>query len=113
MLSLGKATVREYCAAIYQYITQLEIYEKTEKSGDSDAVQIWNSIVDALDCLTAVAGEMKTGADMMSKLFRASLTGVTVGKIPTCTDEVTIGSADLIRPDNCKCAILLGCSEGE
>lgn len=75
--------------------------------------QIWNSIVDALDCLTAVAGEMKTGADMMSKLFRASLTGVTVGKIPTCTDEVTIGSADLIRPDNCKCAILLGCSEGE
>ncbi len=113
MLALGKTTVREYCTAIYQYITKLEIYEKTEKFGDSDAIQIWNSIVDALDCVTAVAGEVETGADMMAKLLRAALTGVTVGKIPTCTDEVTIGAADLIRPDNCRCAMLLGCNEGE
>ena len=113
LLALGKASVREYCTAVYHYMTKLEIYEKTEKSGDSDAVQIWNSIVDALDCITAVAGEMETCADMMAKLLRAALTGVTVGKIPTCTDEVTIGAADLIRLDNCRCALLLGCNEGE
>lgn len=32
LLALGKASVREYCTAVYHYMTKLEIYEKTEKS---------------------------------------------------------------------------------
>lgn len=63
--------------------------------------------------MVTVAGELTVGADMAAKLLALALTGVSIGRIPTCTDEVTVGGADLFRPAHCRHALLLGCADGE
>lgn len=113
LLDLGKATVGEYCRAVYSYLLALDLPARLAATGEEEPVMLWNAVIDSLDILSSVASELTVSADTMAKLFRVSLSGVTVGRIPTCVDEVTVGGADLYRPDGCKVAILLGCSDGE
>ena len=113
LLDLGSSRVSEYCRAIYAYLLELGLPEYISTSGEDEPVRLWNAITDALDTLSAIAGELTATADTMSKLIRLSLAGVTIGRIPTCVDEVTIGSADLYRPEGCRLAMLLGCCDGE
>lgn len=113
LLDLGSSTVERYCRAIYSYLLKLGLAERIAATGEDEPVRLWNAIIDALDTLSSIAGELTVNADTMSKLVRLSLAGVTIGRIPTCVDEVTVGAADLYRPDGCRLALLLGCCDGE
>lgn len=113
LLTLGKASVRDYCTAIYRYTESIGLEQTVAQSGEEEPVQLLSEIYGALDCMVTVAGELTVGADMAAKLFSLALTGVSIGRIPTCTDEVTVGGADLFRPAHCRHALLLGCADGE
>lgn len=113
LLTLGRASVKDYCTAVYRYTESIGLEKTVAESDEEEPVQLLNEIYGALDCMVTVAGELTVGADTAAKLLTLALTGVSIGRIPTCTDEVTVGGADLFRPAHCRHALLLGCADGE
>ncbi len=117
----GAVTVREFAAAIFAYLTELGIRERsvdpafakyfgTDKT--ADAIRLWNVTMEALDTLVDAAGEEKITAADFSGLVRLLFSAIDIAEIPTSMDQVIIGSADTVRIDERKIVILLGAVEG-
>ncbi|MBQ5390034.1 MAG: PD-(D/E)XK nuclease family protein, partial [Clostridia bacterium] len=117
----GAKTVREFATAIYTYLEELSIRERsvdpdytkffgTDKT--ADAIRLWNVTMEALDTLVDAAGdEILTAADF-GALVRLLFSAIDIAEIPTSMDQVIIGNADTIRIDERAVVILLGAVEG-
>lgn len=117
----GAMTVREFAAAVFAYLTEMQICERsvdpvctkyfgTDKT--ADAVRLWNVTMEALDTLVDAAGEEVTTAADFASLVRLLFSAIDIAEIPTSMDQVIIGNADTIRIDERKIVILLGAVEG-
>ena len=82
------------------------------RADDGESRQLWNYAVECLDQLVTVAGEMKVKADEYSALLEVVIGETDLGRIPASIDEVTVGSASMLRAGNVRFAYVVGVSEG-
>lgn len=135
-------TTAEICRAIWQYIedagvpqTLTEIAERERREGhrrDADVTErLMDSAIDALECVcdvfdgnTAAGDEtndmantcalpQKPDIQTLAAALRLAFDAAEIGSIPSACDEIMIGSADMLRTGDRKCAVLLGLVEGE
>lgn len=75
--------------------------------------QIWDGLIDIFDRLASVLGERQTDPRELYRFLDLMIRSRKVGAIPTAMDSVTVGNAELIRPDGCRACILIGVNEGQ
>ena len=117
-------TVGEHADALLSFLLELglegALKERAEKlasiSENSAAVEnlrLWKLICDTLDTLVELNGDMPADADTFLTQFKILISEEKIGKIPSYTDRVTVGSADMLRLNDKKHIYLIGMNAGE
>ena len=115
---------KEMCAVLFDFISASKLSEKLEmlaqkelslgsKRGASDLLSTWNVIINLLDDIAVAFDGDHLTLEEFYKALLLSVKNADLGAIPTGYDEVTLGSASLLRSGNVKCAIIIGLNEGE
>ncbi len=117
----GAKTVRDFCTAVYEYLTEMNIREKScdesfakyfGTSLASDAIRLWNITLDALDTLVDASGDERVTAADFCTLINLIFASIDISEIPSSKDQIIIGNADTIRIDERGIVIILGANEG-
>jgi ATP-dependent helicase/nuclease subunit B len=106
----GKHTVTEHCHALYDFLCELELEDKLHELGtelcrdgeDEDGeitLKLFSLICDALDALVQTLPQTTVNADAFIQLLRIAFGETNMGRIPASCDEVTVGSADMLRTE--------------
>lgn len=117
-------SVDEMCHAAYTFLLDTRIEEKlinvTEKAAlrkDLKAIQETSRIFEIILNSLADIGTVLKGESASTEEFVAILLSVfkrtPINTIPTSIDEITIGSADMLRTSNSKYAFVLGLCESK
>lgn len=118
-----RPTVRSISQALYRFLVDLHIPEKLEASAEANRLrgdrvladtqlQVWNCLMDALDQLVCISGDETVDPALYAKLLSLLLKDSDIGTIPSGQDQVTVGSANLLRGSGIRHAFLIGVSEG-
>lgn len=75
--------------------------------------RLWKIICDALDTMVEVAGSAEACAEEFLGQLKICFANVDIAKIPAFVDEVTVGSADMLRLYGRKHVYLIGVNAGE
>lgn len=114
----------DLCNATLRYLDELNIkdslremsmryLEKNKVREASEFAKIYDIFIDALDCVCDAFGDNKPDLNTFATALHTALEESELGSIPTSPDEITVGSANMMRTDNVKCVILLGACDGE
>ena len=117
----GERTVTEHSKLLYGFLNAIEmdskLYKKAEEyaaNGDTDRADLYArlfpTIVELLDLLVELLPETPLTADGFSELLSLLFSTRTLRTIPGRADAVTVGSADLLRPNEPKHVYLIGVS---
>lgn len=107
----SKNTVDEICHALYSFILELGVDKKIENSADDDEIRLWNCFCDALDTMSETIGSRNADVRLFTGLLTAVVSQSNIGTLPATIDEITVGSANLIRADKIKHVYILGANE--
>jgi len=118
------STVREQATVLVSFLLDIKLESKIAKRcerlkslGEEEAAEensrLWQIICDALDLLENILGDVRASADTFATLLSVVFSQQTVGRIPAHKDEVTVGSADMIRLRGKKHIYLMGVNAGE
>lgn len=118
-----RPTVRSVSEALYRFLCDLQIPEKLEASAEENRrlgdrmladtqTQVWNCLMDALDQLVCISGDEAADPTLYTRLLNLLLKESDIGTIPSGQDQVTIGSANLLRGTGIRHAVILGVCEG-
>lgn len=121
---VGERTVREHARALYLFLSSLGLEEKLRYRAEEARLRgdlaeseeegrLFGVICDALDRLVDTLGETRLNAETFVSLLRLLFGEVSLSRIPSSLDEVTVGSADIIRIGRAKHVYLIGVNEGE
>ncbi|MBQ8332060.1 MAG: exodeoxyribonuclease V subunit gamma [Clostridia bacterium] len=117
-------TVPELCQAVYRYFTDIRLEERLEYMADAElrfgnAKQakelsaLYGILLNTLADIAAAMPEESADTEEFSLILRTVFRQTDIGTIPTSVDEVTVGSAAMLRASNPKYCFLLGLCEGE
>lgn len=118
-------TYTEMCKAIFNYLELLDVrgclielstrYLSENKLREAtDCAKLYDTALEALDCVCdAFPDDIKPDISTFATALRISFAETDLGSIPTSQDEILIGSANMLRTDNIKCAVILGACDGE
>ena len=100
-----------------QYASRLDrLAYKLDLAGDNRSAQIlnqlWDILLDALEQLHGVLGDIHWDNQVFSRLLTLLLSQYDVGTIPPVLDAVMIGSVSAMRCQNPKHLLVLGAEEG-
>ncbi len=120
----GLKTVREHADALLDFLLDTELErrllvraDELERMGETESADInrrlWQIICDSLDTLVETVGETPADAESFMNQLSVVFADTEVGSIPSYTDEVSIGQADMIRLTDKKHIYLLGVNQGE
>lgn len=118
-----RPTVRSVSEALYRFLSDLKIPEKLEASAEQcrragdrvladTKLQVWNCLMDALDQLVCISGDETADPALYARLLSLLLKDSDIGTIPSGQDQVTVGSANLLRGSGIRHAFLIGVCEG-
>ena len=122
---LDSATgVSDMCRAIYLFIEENNLPERLNQNAQAEyaegkrkeaaeSLQIYNALIKALENMAVVLGDEEISTREFYDALKIMLDNISVGSIPTAKDQVTVGSASMLRVGNIKCAIVIGLNEGE
>lgn len=89
--------------------------EELREAGRADLadeyLQIWNTVVSALEQINAAVGKMPMDASEFSRLLMTVLSKYDTGIIPVSLDSVTAGDFDRMRRRNLRHLLVLGASD--
>lgn len=72
----------------------------------------YNIYMDILDSLVVSFGKADIDINRFTDALNIAVSKASVGVIPQCLDQVTLGSADRIRPSRPKVAFIIGANQG-
>ncbi len=115
--------VTDMCRALYAYLDALHVREQMSASAAAmlaagnrreaeELSRLYTVTVEALEELSAALGEEKLSTAELLDALQLVFSRTDIGTIPTSTDEVTIGSADMLRADRPRHVLVLGLNEG-
>ncbi len=107
----GRSTVEVICRAIYDFLSELEVDKKILEGNSDDEIRLWNCLCDVLDTMCDTVGARKADSKLFAGLFATVVSQSSVGTLPSTIDEITVGSANLIRTDGVKHTYVLGLNE--
>lgn len=84
-----------------------------ERADAEDSAMLYACLMDTLDQLVSVIGDRPVTAAEYRKLFATVIAQADLGKLPAHLDEVTVGSALLLRKSGIRYVYLMGVIEGE
>ena len=117
----GELTVTEHCRLLYRFLDAIQmdskLYEKAKEyaeNGDGERADLYArlfpTITESLDLLVELLPDTPLSADGFSELLSLLFSTRTLRTIPGRADAVTVGSADLLRPNEPKHIYLIGVS---
>lgn len=121
--ALQEADGLAFAQGIYGYLEEIGAREKLRQAfGREDLLyekllqensEAWDLLMDLLDTLAQLLKGRVLPLEQLCELFRLGVEASDFGTIPNTLDQVTIGSADRIRPNEPKIVFVLGMNEGE
>lgn len=117
-------TVREHAAVLLDFLRRIELEDSLkartrllsslgETAYAEDNGRLWALICSSLDTLVEVSGDMPADADSFLGQLKILFSSAKIGNIPAFVDEVTVGSADMLRLYGKKHVYLIGVNQGE
>ena len=114
--------VRDKLSAIYDFLEDIRLPEKIMKTADeyetagnhqmsATYLQIWDTIVDAMDQFYRAAGDINYDLAEFISLWELALLQYDIGTIPPAIDTVSFGDFERVRNKGTKCLIVLGATE--
>ena len=114
----NNASLEECAKAIVTFLNEHGVYEKLEdekkKSKRKEAleiVQVWKSLLSALDTLVDVCGDVKVNPLTFATLLQYAFIDADVGTIPTAIDTVLIADASTVRTNPRRFVFMVGVNE--
>ena len=115
-------SVTELCRALYEFLLSLDIPEKLKNqasdrllAGDRREAQeysrIYSIVVDAMEEIANAMGEKPLTLAEFADALKLVFSRTDIGTIPTSADEVTIGSASMLRADHPRIVLILGLND--
>ena len=116
--------IPDMCKALFSYMQEVSLEEKIAELSKKAAARadlkqarelsriyeiILYSLADAADALSNEAADVEEFIHILRNIFNKT----EIGTIPTSIDEVTVGSAAMLRASNPKYAFVIGLCEGE
>ena len=117
------ADAREMCKAIYEYTERLDIRgqlaeqawrerEAGELRERGETLRIYDIFIETLDKTATALSNFELDSESFAAALKLVFDNSEVGSLPTRQDEVTIGSASLLRVDSPRLVIILGMNDG-
>lgn len=117
-------TVADFASVLVDFLSDVSLEERIAEQtahlfqlGEQEAARagegIFEIICNSLDSLVEVLGDTKITTRAFAAQLKVVIDAVDIGKIPARKDEVTVGSADMIRLTDKKHVYLLGVNQGE
>ncbi len=114
----------ECMRAVYAYLERVGLSEKIRdmarrelaagnKKSASELSGVYEVILRTLAEVGEVLSDMSASTDDLYRVLKTAFDNTDIGTIPTSIDEVTVGSASLIRAQNPRFVFILGLCEGE
>ncbi len=112
------------CRALYGFLCSLGIAEQLkaeasaalaagERRDAEELSRLYGVVVEALDAIALALGDEPLSVAQLSEALRLAFSRTDIGSIPTSADEVTIGSASMLRADHPRHVLILGLNDGE
>ena len=122
--SSGKHSINEHILALYEYLGEVKLEEKLlsrakeladagDLSGAEENSRLYGLIIDSMDVVTEVLGQTQVDRTSFINQLAVVFSAIGIGRIPAHQDEVTVGSADMLRLVGKKRVYLLGVNAGE
>ncbi len=119
----GAQNAGEMCRALYAYMQALDVGGKCAERAKAmlaagnvreaeELSRLYDVTVDALEAVARTLGEEKISVSELLDALKLVFARTDIGTIPTAIDEVTVGSASMLRADRPKYVIVLGLNEG-
>ena len=116
-------TVREQAGCLVDFLVKIDMESSLKKRanllaemGESalakDNLSLWPVICSALDTLVEVLGDIPTDLDSFLSQLKVVFSSADIGRIPSYTDSVTVGNADMLRLYEKPYIYLLGVNAG-
>lgn len=120
----GVRPIGEHARTLFEFLSALEVEKQlaaraeaarvSRNAAEADELsRLFGVLCDALDALCDALPDVTVNAEGFIDLLKLMLGEVDIAHIPTSLDEVTVGSADLLRVGHVKHVYLLGVNEGE
>ncbi len=117
-------SIPDMCRAVYRYTESTSLREKTRalaekelsygnKKTASELASVYDVILKALADIGEALSDVRASVDDFYTVLKTVFDNTDIGTIPTSVDEVTIGSASMLRSASPKYAFVLGLCEGE
>lgn len=107
----GSRTVAEICRSIYDLLIDLKIIDRLNSEGTDDEIRVFNCLCSVLDEMVLTIGNRRVGSKLFIGLFSIVVSQSSFGSLPATIDEITVGSADLIRASGISHAYVIGLNE--
>ncbi len=117
-------SARDMCRAIYTLLCELDVSEQLKKEAAlrlsqgerreaEELSRLYTVTVESLEALDAALGESPLTTIELYQALKLVFAGTDIGTIPTSADEVTVGSASMLRTDRPRFVLVAGLNEGE
>ena len=122
--TLHAKTIKEHCETLLSFLVSIDaegglqrranlLTSLSEAALAEENSRLWKLICDSLDTLVSLSGDCKCTPDGFISQLKILFSSVDIGRIPAHYDEVTVGSADMIRLSSKKYVYLIGVNAGE
>jgi ATP-dependent helicase/nuclease subunit B len=116
-------TAKDYVDNLYEFIKNNDSYERLRSMEDAfeaegDPVkareygQVYRLIMDLLDTIVSLVGDIEMSLDDFYKIFDAGVTEITVGTVPQTVDRIVVGDIERTRLTEVKVLFFAGVNEG-
>ncbi len=117
-------SISDMCRALYAYMEKVELRQKTvrlaeremtygNKKTAAELASLYDVILSTLADIGEITRDVPASIDDFYTILKTVLDQTDIGTIPTSVDEVTIGSASMLRSSNPKYVFVPGLCEGE
>ncbi len=117
-------SIADMCRSVYTYIERVGLREKSHmlaekelsfgnKKSAAELVGIYDLILRTLADIGQALEDVSATTDDFYTVLKTAFEKTEIGTIPTSIDEVTVGSASMLRAQHPKYVFILGLCEGE
>lgn len=121
--ALQQADGFQFATAVYQFLLEVQAQEHLTAAFADDNLlyqqvleqnnEAWDLLMDLLDTMAVVLKDHPMSLEQLYELFRMGLEASDFGTIPNTLDQVAVGTADRIRPNEPKVVFVIGMNQGE
>lgn len=115
---------REQCAALAAFLADLDIAARlraeaeerlraSERRDAEELSRLYAITLDAMEEIATAMGDVQLSLAEFADALKLIFSHTDIGVIPTSTDEITVGSASMLRADRPRHVLVLGLCEGQ